>query len=61
MRLGNPRHLHSALVGCVPAAGIQDPAAHFPRAASHCQVPALYLRHEHRLHPRHRRHHQLEL
>ena len=58
---GDPRYQHSAVAGCVPAARLQDPAPHLPRAAPHRQVSPLHLHHEHRQHPRHRHHHQLEL
>ena len=58
---GDPRDQHSAVAGCVPAARLQDPAPHLPRAAPHRQVSPLHLHHEHRQYPRHRHHHQLEL
>ena len=58
---GDPRDQHSAVAGCVPAARLQDPAPHLPRAAPHRQVSPLHLHHEHRQHPRHCYHHQLEL
>ncbi|GFR06699.1 uncharacterized protein TNCT_669191 [Trichonephila clavata] len=54
-------HLHPAVPGRLPVACLQDPAPHLTRVAPHRQVPALHLPHEHRLHPSHRDHHQLEL
>ncbi len=58
---GDAGYLHFAVTGRLPAAGVQDSAAHVPGAAAHRQVPPLHVHHEHRLHPSYCSHHQLEL
>lgn len=60
-RKGDARYQYSAVTGCVPVAGVEDSAADLARTATDCQVFAVHLHHEHRLHPGHRHHHQLEL
>ena len=42
---------HSPVTRCVSSAGIENPAANFSCAAINRQIPALYVHHEHRLHP----------
>ena len=49
--LGDAWYQHSPVTCCVSSAGIKNPAANFSRAATHRQIPALYVHHEHRLHP----------
>ena len=60
-RKSDPGHIHFAILGCVSAAGLQDPAANFPGASSDRQVLIVYLHHELFLHPGHCGDHQLEL
>ena len=52
---------HSPVTRCVPLARIQNFATDLARPPAHCQIPALYIHHEHGLHPGHCCHHQLEL
>ena len=52
---------HSPVTRCVPLARIQNFATDLARPPAHCQIPAIYIHHEHGLHPGHCCHHQLEL
>ena len=49
--LGYTWYQHSPLTCCVSFAGIENPAANFSCAATYRQIPALYVHHEHSLHP----------
>ena len=58
---GDVGHQYSAVTRCVLAARVKNPSTDIDRVAAHCQIPALHLHHEHRLHSSHCCHHQLEL
>lgn len=59
-RKGHAGHQHPTVTGRLPAARLQNTAAHFASTAAHRQILTVHVHNEHRQHSGHRHHNQLE-